>query len=113
MEIIRKSTIELPTLFLLTFFKGGHYVLAIFTNALVSVFGCRPVAFTGGLAAMGAFLVSAYSTTITMFLVSYGLIGGVSLGLIYLPSTLTLNLCFNNNRALACSITKFGGRAGH
>ena len=58
------------------------------------------------------FALAAYSRSITAFGLTYGLLGGMSVGMIYMPAIMSLNLCFDKKRALVCSITKFGGSVG-
>ena len=95
-----------------SFTNGGHYVMAVLYNVVIAVCGCQIVGAVGGLFASGVFVFAAYSKSITGFGLTYGLLGGISVGLIYQPAIISLNLCFDQKRALVCSIAKFGGSLG-
>ena len=66
----------------------------------------------GGLFATGGLILSAHLEDITLFTVMYGALLGVSLGLIYLPSMLAVNMYFEAKRAVAVGLATTGSCAG-
>ena len=60
-------------LFFVLLFGTGPIV-----GALVNKFGCRIVCISGSLIACLGFIISAYSPTLPVLLLSYGLLGGIN-----------------------------------
>ncbi|KAK7103911.1 uncharacterized protein [Littorina saxatilis] len=82
------------------------------TAYLVRRWGCRPVAFCGGLLASLGVAGSAYAPSIELFILLYGVVAGVGIGLIYLPSITMVNLYFNKKRGMVAGIVTSGSGFG-
>ena len=85
----------------------------LLTTTLANIFGCRKVAVLGALVSTGVFIASAFATDITSLTLIYGVLGGLSLGMTYLPTIISVNLYFEEKRALASSITMSGSSFGY
>ncbi|WAR04260.1 MT12B-like protein [Mya arenaria] len=81
-------------------------------SILVAVFGCRPVAIFGASLAAVSFFLCAYSPNVRVMIVVYGLLGGAGLGLLYLPSIVSVGHYFKKKRALATGIAVCGSGIG-
>ncbi|XP_005107868.2 monocarboxylate transporter 3 [Aplysia californica] len=82
------------------------------TAVLVVKFGCRPVAFAGGLLASLSLIVATRVPTIELFIVFYGGFTGVGIGLIYLPSITTINRYFHKKRGVVVGVATSGSGLG-
>nr|KAG5700444.1 hypothetical protein BaRGS_010357 [Batillaria attramentaria] len=70
-------------------------------SALTNKFGCRLVAFAGSIMAGVSFLLSTMSPSVDVLIITYGVMGGFGLGMIYLPSIVSVGYYFEKKRALA------------
>ncbi|XP_048777927.2 monocarboxylate transporter 12-like isoform X2 [Ostrea edulis] len=61
---------------------------------------------------MLAFLAASFSKNITVLILTYGFIGGLGFGLIYLPSNVIVGYYFEKKRALATGIALCGSGVG-
>ena len=68
-------------------------------------FGCRFVCILGSVVACLGIGLSTLSPNVPVLMVTYGLIGGFGLGLIYLPATVAVGYYFESKRALATGIS--------
>ncbi|XP_043209793.1 uncharacterized protein LOC122374847 isoform X2 [Amphibalanus amphitrite] len=59
-----------------------------------------------------AFSLSASASEIGLFIVMYGILGGLGLGMMYLPSVVAVSIHFDTNRALATGIVVCGSGVG-
>lgn len=74
--------------------------------------GCRLVSMAGSLlAALGMFLASS-SSSISAFIVTYGVMSGLGFGMVYLPSVVICGIYFEKKRALATGIALCGSGTG-
>ena len=55
----------------------------------------------GSLISSAAVFVSSYSTSLTLLLLTYGVLGGVGLGLMYAPAVVTVGQYFTRRLNLA------------
>ncbi|XP_064601087.1 uncharacterized protein LOC135467252 [Liolophura sinensis] len=99
---------------LTTFLSSSRHFL--FTGAisspLVSRFGCRSVAFVGGIVTSVSLVLCSFSPNIESFLFTYGCLAGVGLGLVYVPSMLIVNFYFDKKRGIASGIVTSGAGVG-
>lgn len=92
---------------------SGFYLIAgPFASAIANRYGFRLVAILGSLMAAAAFAISYFSTSVTFLCISYGLLGGVGFGFIYVPSVITIGFYFERWRALATGIAVCGSGIG-
>uniref|UniRef100_A0A1I8GV19 MFS domain-containing protein n=1 Tax=Macrostomum lignano TaxID=282301 RepID=A0A1I8GV19_9PLAT len=81
-------------------------------GALVNKFGCRPVCIAGAVLATAAFVISSFAPSLAVLTFSYGILGGIGFGLIYLPSMVCVNFYFEEYRALAMGLAVCGTGIG-
>ncbi|XP_014487210.1 PREDICTED: monocarboxylate transporter 12-like [Dinoponera quadriceps] len=93
--------------------QTGFYLMAgPFVSALANRYGFRLVAILGSVLSCGAFVLSYFSTSIEYLYISYGCIGGIGAGLIYVPAVITTGFYFERWRALATGIAVCGSGIG-
>ncbi|EFN80568.1 Monocarboxylate transporter 14 [Harpegnathos saltator] len=93
--------------------QTGFYLMAgPFVSALANRYGFRLVAILGSIVSCSAFVLSYFSTSIEFLYVSYGCIGGIGAGLIYVPAVITTGFYFERWRALATGIAVCGSGIG-
>lgn len=81
-------------------------------SALTNKFGCRTTCIIGSVIGMAAFAISTLSDSVYMLMVTYGIIGGIGFGLIYLPAIVSVGYYFEKKRALATGIAVCGSGFG-
>jgi MFS family permease len=81
-------------------------------GGLVNKFGCRPVCILGSLISCLGLCLSTLSPNVPVLMLTYGVIGGLGLGLIYLPSVIAVGYYFESKRALATGISVCGSGVG-
>ncbi|KAK2182540.1 hypothetical protein NP493_350g02042 [Ridgeia piscesae] len=91
---------------------GTHLLVGPLTSALVNAWGMRIVTMTGALVIFFAFIVSSVAPNIGVLTITYGLIGGVGVSMVYIPSLLVVGFYFERRRALANGITACGSGVG-
>lgn len=91
---------------------GVYQLSGPLVGGLVNKFGCRPVCMMGAVLAWASFSLSALSPNVPVLMVTYGLLGGLGLGLIYLPAIVSVGFYFERRRALATGISVCGSGVG-
>ncbi|EFX71872.1 hypothetical protein DAPPUDRAFT_326804 [Daphnia pulex] len=81
-------------------------------GALTNKFGCRTTCIMGSVIGMAAFALSTLSNSVAMLMVTYGIVGGIGFGLIYLPAIVSVGYYFEKKRALATGIAVCGSGFG-
>ncbi|CAF1543258.1 unnamed protein product, partial [Adineta steineri] len=80
----------------------GFYLLsAPVASALCNKWGCRPIGIIGSIIASLAVASSVFSPNIYIMWLLFGFIGGIGMGLIYLPSIIMVGYYFEDKRAIA------------
>ncbi|XP_069115328.1 monocarboxylate transporter 9-like [Argopecten irradians] len=91
----------------------GCYLLAgPIGGALANRFGCRKVTIFGAILACAGFLISMSAPSIEILVLTYGIIAGAGLGLIYLPAIVIIGYWFERKRAFATGIALCGSGIG-
>jgi len=91
----------------------GTYMLSgPLVGGLVNKFGCRPVCMLGAVVAWAAISLSTLSPSVPVLMLTYGVLGGFGLGLIYLPAIICVGFYFESRRALATGISVCGSGVG-
>jgi Major Facilitator Superfamily len=62
--------------------------------------------------ASAAFVLSTFSTNVTMLMLTYGVMGGIGFGMIYLPAVVCVGYYFEKKRSLATGIAVCGSGFG-
>ena len=91
---------------------GGYQLSGPLVGGLVNKFGCRPVAMAGAILAWASFSLSSLSPNVAVLMVTYGVMGGLGLGLIYLPAIVSVGFYFEKKRSLATGISVCGSGVG-
>ncbi|KAJ8962273.1 hypothetical protein NQ318_018252, partial [Aromia moschata] len=92
---------------------SGMYLSAgPLVSALTNKFGCRAVCVAGSLISTAAFVLSIFSPTVNWLMLSYGFMGGIGFGLIYLPAVVCVGYYFETKRSLATGIAVCGSGVG-
>lgn len=81
-------------------------------SALCNKYGCRSVCIGGAILASAAFVLSTFSPTIGVMMLTYGVMGGVGFGMIYLPAVVAVGYYFEKKRSLATGIAVCGSGFG-
>ena len=79
---------------------------------MVNKFGCRPVCILGSVVACIGLSLSTLSPNVPVLMLTYGVIGGLGLGMIYLPAVICVGYYFESKRALATGISVCGSGVG-
>ncbi|KAK3746739.1 hypothetical protein RRG08_059570 [Elysia crispata] len=103
-----KSTVALAS----SLQVGIYLMIGPVVSALTNRFGCRVVIICGSLVAAFAYLVSSASDNVIVLILTYGFLGGVGFGLMYLPSIVSVSVYFEEKRALATGIAVCGSGVG-
>jgi len=91
----------------------GVYMLAgPLVGGLVNKFGCRPICIFGAILSWASFSLSVMSPNVAVLLLTYGIMGGLGLGMIYLPAIVSVGFYFERRRALATGISVCGSGVG-
>ena len=81
-------------------------------SALIHKFGCRKVTVAGSLLTAFSLYASTFTTSIYFHLLTYGVISGIGLGLVYLPAIIAVSSYFTTRRSLATGISLCGSGFG-
>ena len=91
---------------------GVYLTSGPIVGGLVNKFGCRPVCISGAFVSCLGIALSTVSPNVTVLMLTYGVIGGFGLGLIYLPAVVSCGYYFEKRRALATGISVCGSGVG-
>ncbi|XP_050296716.1 monocarboxylate transporter 12-B-like isoform X2 [Anthonomus grandis grandis] len=92
--------------------SGFYLMVGPFASAIANKFGFRLVAIIGTFLAATAFALSYFATSVEYLCISYGLLGGIGFGFIYVPAVITVGFYFERWRALATGIGVCGSGIG-
>ena len=76
---------------------GMFQMVGPIAGHLVNEYGCQAVGVTGSLLAALCIGMSTFSPNVPALMVTYGLLGGISIGLIYLPAVANIGFHFKVN----------------
>ncbi|CRK86208.1 CLUMA_CG000154, isoform B [Clunio marinus] len=92
--------------------SGMYLTAGPVVSALANRFGCRAVCIAGSILASVAFVLSTFSQSVEMLMITYGVCGGVGFGMIYLPAVVAVGYYFEKKRSLATGIAVCGSGFG-
>ncbi|CAH0552979.1 unnamed protein product [Brassicogethes aeneus] len=92
--------------------SGFYLISGPFASALANRYGFQLVAIVGSVLGTTAFAISYFATNVQFLCISYGVLGGIGFGLIYVPSVITVGFYFERWRALATGIAVCGSGIG-
>lgn len=92
---------------------GGFYlIVGPFVSALANAYGFRTVCILGAVISSVAFGISSFATSIYYLQFTFGVLGGIGFGLIYVPAVIATGFYFEKRRALATGIAVCGSGIG-
>ncbi|CAF3418435.1 unnamed protein product [Rotaria socialis] len=89
-----------------------YLLSAPLASALCNKWGCRPIGMIGGLIAAVSVAASVFAPNIQLMWLLFGGIGGIGMGLVYLPSIVMVGYYFDEKRAIATGIVTAGTGIG-
>lgn len=92
--------------------SGVYLSAGPIVSALTNKYGCRNVCIAGSCIGAIAFVLSIFSSSINMLILTYGVLGGIGFGLIYLPAVVCVGYYFETKRSLATGIAVCGSGFG-
>lgn len=81
-------------------------------SALVDRYGCRSMTILGGLISTLGFVLASISTTLEMMMITFGVIAGLGLGLVYVTAVVSIAYWFEKKRNLAVGLGACGTGVG-
>ncbi|XP_063534320.1 monocarboxylate transporter 4-like [Cydia strobilella] len=81
-------------------------------SALVDRYGCRSMTILGGIISTLGFVLASVSTTIETMMLTFGVIAGLGLGLVYVTAVVSIAYWFEKKRNLAVGLGACGTGVG-
>lgn len=103
---------ESKTSFVGSIFMGVPLLASPIASALINKYGCRAVSIAGGLVATFGFVLSYFANSIEFLCLSFGLVSGVGLAMVYTPAVVIVAFYFEKKRALATGLSVAGSGIG-
>lgn len=91
---------------------GSYLLVGPIVGGLCNKYEPRYVVILGGFISGLAFLVAPASPNIYVFMLIYGVLGGIGFGMIYLPAIVVVGFYFESKRAMATGISVAGSGVG-
>lgn len=91
---------------------GFYLMVGPFVSALANRYGFRTVCILGSVLGSIGFALSCLATSVTYLYFSYGVLGGIGFGLVYVPAVIAVGFYFERWRALATGIAVCGSGIG-
>ena len=82
------------------------------SSVLVGKFGPRKTCIVGAVVSALSIFISTYSVNVYMLMVFYGVLGGLGLGLMYVPAVTAVGYWFEKKRSLVTGISTCGSGFG-
>ncbi|XP_065225825.1 monocarboxylate transporter 5-like [Planococcus citri] len=92
--------------------SGSYLIAGPFASALANRYGFRLVTMVGAVIGGLAFFLSSYATSVDYLCATYGILGGIGFGLIFVPAVITIGFYFEKWRAMATGIAVCGSGIG-
>uniref|UniRef100_A0A1I8PGX5 Major facilitator superfamily (MFS) profile domain-containing protein n=1 Tax=Stomoxys calcitrans TaxID=35570 RepID=A0A1I8PGX5_STOCA len=91
---------------------GFYFLSGTLSSAFINKFGFRPVALAGCLLSITLLMVATFSINLPMMIISYSILGGPSLSMIWVSSQLIIGYYFEKYRPIANGLSCSGAGAG-
>ncbi|XP_041372889.1 monocarboxylate transporter 7-like [Gigantopelta aegis] len=91
---------------------GMSMIMGPVVSFLLKYFSCRQMVISGTLLTVASFISSVFSPTVDILILTYGFIGGIGMGMIFIPAIIIVGLYFNKKRAIATGIATSGAGVG-
>merc|ERR1712107_899365 len=89
-----------------------HHACGPISSVMVNKFGPRLTCIAGACVSAVAIFVSTFSPNVYMLMISYGIVGGLGLGLMYVPAVTAVGYWFEKKRSLVTGISTCGSGFG-
>lgn len=90
----------------------SYFVPGPIVSSLVNRYGCQVVVILGAVIGCLGFLLSTIAPNIETLMITYGVVGGVGFGMIYLPTIVSVGYYFSTKRAFATGVAVCGSGMG-
>uniref|UniRef100_A0A5S6Q002 Major facilitator superfamily (MFS) profile domain-containing protein n=1 Tax=Trichuris muris TaxID=70415 RepID=A0A5S6Q002_TRIMR len=91
---------------------GVYSLTGPVASGMINKFGARAVCITGAVIGALGFVCSTWATSLPVLMLTYGVLGGIGLGFIYLPACVYVSYYFERKRSLATGIAVAGSGFG-
>ncbi|ULT82264.1 hypothetical protein L3Y34_011911 [Caenorhabditis briggsae] len=91
---------------------GSYLLVGPIVGGLCNKYEPRYVVILGSLISGVAFLIAPAAPNIYIFMLIYGVVGGIGFGMIYLPAIVVVGFYFESKRAMATGISVAGSGVG-
>ncbi|KAL4221696.1 hypothetical protein ACF0H5_019951 [Mactra antiquata] len=100
------------TVSIISITTGSMYVLGPITGTLADFYGSRIIVILGAVVSTFGFILSVFATNVYHLWITYGLIGGIGFGMMFVPTNTCVLHNFKSRRTLANGITVCGSGVG-
>ncbi|KFD71499.1 hypothetical protein M514_06367 [Trichuris suis] len=91
---------------------GVYSLTGPVASGMINKFGARSVCIAGATIGMLGFVSSTWATSLPFLMLTYGVLGGIGLGFIYIPACVYVSYYFEKKRSLATGIAVAGSGFG-
>jgi len=98
------SQSKATTAWVVSLFVSMPSICGPIASILTSQFGCRRITIAGGIISAVGCILGAFSNSIGMLCLTFGVIAGFGLSLVYVPAILVVAFYFEKRRAFACGL---------
>eukprot|EP00092_Neocalanus_flemingeri_P040553 GFUD01044159.1.p1 GENE.GFUD01044159.1~~GFUD01044159.1.p1 ORF type:complete len:530 (-),score=120.76 GFUD01044159.1:144-1733(-) len=91
---------------------GAIMLVGPLASALVNKYGPRKTCIAGALVSSLSIFLSTFSPNVYLLMISYGVLGGLGLGLMYVPAVTAVGYWFEKKRSLVTGISTCGSGFG-
>ncbi|XP_039753970.1 uncharacterized protein LOC120629194 [Pararge aegeria] len=102
------ETSEAKTSLIGSLFISVPLIAGPIMSALVDRYGCKKMTMVGGLFSTVGFVAAAYSNTVEVLYITYGIIAGLGMGLLYVTAVVSIAYWFEKRRNLAVGLGSCG-----
>merc|ERR1719450_2992 len=91
---------------------GAIMLVGPISSTLVNKFGPRMTCIAGAIVSAASIFISTFSPNVYVLMVTYGIVGGLGLGLMYVPAVTAVGYWFEKKRSLVTGISTCGSGFG-
>ncbi|CAD6187578.1 unnamed protein product [Caenorhabditis auriculariae] len=97
---------------IISILSGTYLLVGPIASVLANLYGCRAVVIGGAILSCIGFVASAVTPQIYYLYITFGLIGGLGFGFIYLPAIVIIAQYFSEKRSMATGMAVCGSGIG-
>ncbi|VVC86587.1 unnamed protein product [Leptidea sinapis] len=102
------ATSEAKTSLIGSLFISVPLIAGPIMSSLVDRYGCKKMTILGGVSSTIGFVAASYSNTVETLYITYGLIAGLGMGLLYVTAVVSIAYWFEKRRNLAVGLGSCG-----